>query len=307
MAKTLYADGISASSMLVWRYGLALVPLVAAIGLMRLDFRRALRSGAWKIAAVGATLGAGQTLCFWESIRTVETGVAVLLFYTYPAITLALDRLVYGRPIRPLAVVCIGAILCGAAMITAPGISGGTIDTRGLLWLLPSPLIYALYLVLVTNAMRRHPSLIGAACLYFGMVVTFGVAAVFAGLDVPSSDSTWLLLVLVAIVPGALTTTLFSYSAPRLGPSSYAIVANTELVTVVAVGALFLGEPVTAGRVLGGLLIVGGIITHALARQRLTASPQPTAEAPPSPASLRSAPSPAMREREGPTPSGVGG
>src|SRR5262249_46533236 len=207
--------------------------------------------------------------CFWESIRTVETGVAVLLFYTYPAITLGLDRLVYGRPIRPLAVVCIATILCGAAMIAGPGISGGTIDTGGLLWLLPSPIIYPVYPVLVTNAMRRQPSLIGAACLYFGMAVTFGVATAFAGLDVPASSSTWLLLVLVAIVPGALTTTLFSYSAPRLGPSSYAIIANTELVTVVAVGALFLGEPVTAGRVIGGLLIVGGIITHALARDRM--------------------------------------
>jgi drug/metabolite transporter (DMT)-like permease len=63
----LYKAGISAPSMLVWRYGLALVPLAAASGVAGHDFRAALRGGAWRIALVGATLGAGQTLCFWEA------------------------------------------------------------------------------------------------------------------------------------------------------------------------------------------------------------------------------------------------
>jgi drug/metabolite transporter (DMT)-like permease len=67
---SLYKEGISAPSMLVWRYGLALVPLAAASALAGHDFRAALRGGAWRIALVGATLGAGQTLCFWESLCT---------------------------------------------------------------------------------------------------------------------------------------------------------------------------------------------------------------------------------------------
>ena len=31
--------------------------------------------------AAAATLGAAQTLCFWESLKTLETSIAVLLFY----------------------------------------------------------------------------------------------------------------------------------------------------------------------------------------------------------------------------------
>src|SRR6266853_1969946 len=100
----------------------------------------------WRITLVGATLGAGQTLCFWESLHTLDTSVAILVFYIYPALTLALDRLLFKRPIRPLALLCVAAILLGAGLVTLPGLTSGNLDPRGLMWLLPSPVIYAFYL-----------------------------------------------------------------------------------------------------------------------------------------------------------------
>jgi len=268
VARRLYADGIDAPSMLFWRYSLALVALAVAAKAVHLDLLQAWRGGAWRIALVGATLGAAQTLCFWESLKTIETSIAVLLFYTYPAVTLALDRVFFGQKIRPLAVLCIAIILAGAGLITGPGLSGGTIDLHGLAWALPAPLIYALYLAINARLLRRHPPLVGAFGLFAGMAVTFGLAAAFAGLDVPASGTGWLLLVFIALGPGALTMTLFSYSVPRLGASSFAILANAELVTVVVLGVLVLGEEFTLGSAIGGALIVAGILTHALSRQK---------------------------------------
>jgi drug/metabolite transporter (DMT)-like permease len=265
-ALQLYAAGIGAPSMLFWRYGMALCLMGAVAAMLRLDLKRAWRDGAWRIALVGASLGAAQTLCFWESIKTLETSVAVLLFYTYPAVTLAIDRVVFKQPIRPVALFCVAIILFGAGLITAPGLRAGALDPRGLAWALPSPLFYALYLAFNARLLRRHPPLVGAGFLYIGMGLTFGAAAAVIGLDVPAQSPTWLLLLLVAIGPSALTTTLFSYAVPRLGASSYAIIANVELVTVVAIGVLVLGESVTPGRLAGAALIVAGIVTHGLSR-----------------------------------------
>lgn len=266
VALELYADGLSAPSMLFWRYAIAIVALAAAAKMAGLVLSRAWREGAWRVGLVGATLGAAQTLCFWQSIQTLETSIAVLLFYTYPAVTLALDRLVFGQPIRPLALFCIGIILTGAGLITGPGLHGGTLDPAGLAWALPSPLIYALYLAINARMLRRHPPLIGAIGLFAGMAVTFGLMAGWLGLDLPRSSAGWLLLLFIALGPGALTMTLFTYSVPRLGASSFAILANTELVTVVLIGVLVLGEAVTPARVIGGALIVAGILAHALSR-----------------------------------------
>ncbi|HEX3860728.1 MAG TPA: DMT family transporter [Stellaceae bacterium] len=267
VAQKLYADGLSPPSMLLWRYSVALFVLTLAAGASGLGVMRAWRGGAWRIALVGATLGAAQTLCFWQSLETLETSIAVLLFYTYPAVTLMLDRFVFKEPIRPVAVVCVAVILLGAGLIAGPGLSRGTIAVSGLAWAVPAPFIYALYLAANARLLRRYNPLIGAGSLFAGMTVTFGVAAAFTGLDMPSSLSGWLLLLFVALGPGALTITLFSYSVPRLGASSFAILANVELVTVVLIGTLLLGEAVTPSRALGGALIVTGILTHALSRK----------------------------------------
>jgi drug/metabolite transporter (DMT)-like permease len=91
------------------------------------------------VVLLGATFGAGQTLCFWESIKTLETSIAVLLFYTYPAVTLAIDRLAFRQRVRPLALLCVAAILCGAALVTGPGLHHGALDPRGLAWAVPAP------------------------------------------------------------------------------------------------------------------------------------------------------------------------
>jgi drug/metabolite transporter (DMT)-like permease len=273
-ALRLYADGLSAPSMLFWRYAIAIVALGTAATVSGLKLSQAWRSGAWRIVLLGATLGAGQTLCFWESIKTLETSVAVLLFYTYPALTVALDRLVFKQQVRPLKLACIAAILCGAALITGPGLRGGTLDPHGLAWALPAPLLYAAYLAINTRLLRRHPALIGAAGLFAGMALTFGLLAAWLGLGVPTSAGGWLLLLFVGLGPGAVTMTLFTYSVPRLGASSFAILANTELVVVVSLGVLVLGETLTPWRAVGGALIVAGVVTHALARR-----PAPTPQA----------------------------
>src|SRR5437763_5801329 len=275
MARVLYADGLSAPSMLFWRYAIALVALLAGAKATRIDLRAAWRGGAWRIFLLGATLGAAQTLCFWESLKTLETSIAVLLFYTYPAMTLALDRLLLKQPIRPLAVACIIVILLGAGLITAPGLEGGTIDLRGLLWAIPSPLVYAFYLAINSRLLRHYPPLAGATGLFGGMAVTFGIMVLLLGLEMPTTPATWAVLVFIGLGPGALTMSLFAFSVPRLGASSFAILANAELVTVVPIRILLLGEAVTPGRAAGATLIVAGILAFALSRRSADRLPSP--------------------------------
>ena len=302
VARQLYAVGLSPPSLLFWRYALALSALGLAASALHGGVWRTLRGGSWRILLIGATLGSAQTLCFWESIKTLDTSIAVLLFYTYPALTLVIDRLVFKAPICPLAAGCIAAILVGAALITAPGLRAGLLDPRGLAWALPSPLIYAFYLGLNARLLRQYPPIVGAFWLFSGMALTFALIAGIGGLDVPQGGAAWALILFIALGPGALTMTLFSFAVPRLGASGFAILANAELVTVVLIGTLMLGEPVTASRAAGGTLIVAGILTHALARRPLAVADRPPSTVPPNtPASsLASTPTFApSRAREG--------
>jgi len=53
---------------------------------------------------------------------------------------------------------------------------------------------------------------------------------------------------------------------PRLGRTTYAIIANCELVTVVVVGVTVLGEKLSPTSALGGGLILVGIALHGWVR-----------------------------------------
>ena len=85
--------------------------------------------------------------------------------------------------------------------------------------------------------------------------------------DIPAAPGTWLLLLTIALGPGALSVVLFSYSVPRLGPSSYAIIANSELITVVLLGVLLLGERLSLDRAAGAVLMGAGIVVHGCFRR----------------------------------------
>lgn len=295
MARHLYADGIDVPSMLLWRYAIALPALITAAMATRLDAIAAWRAGAGRILLVGATLGTAQTICFWESIKYIDTGLADLLFYCYPALTLVLDRMLFKRPVGVRAALCVGVILFGAGLITLPGLRGGAIDLRGLAWAIPSPLIYVFYLAANSVLLRRQRPLGGAIALYLGMALSFAAISLGDGLDVPQTADAWLLMVAAALGPGALVITLFSYSVPRLGPSSYAIIANMELVTVVTVGVSLLGERMTPERAAGAGLIVAGIIGYGLVQHPGATPARPDGQ-PPSPAILAGA---AKRSRSG--------
>jgi drug/metabolite transporter (DMT)-like permease len=266
-ARGLYADGLSTWSLLCWRYLLALIIIFAGIRLAKLRLGAALRQGAWRIAVVGVSLGAVQTLCYFQSLRRLDTGIAVLLFYTFPVVTLGVERFFFKQHVVPAALLCVSAIFAGAALIAVPGLHNGAIDPRGLAWAVPGPIIYAFYLAANARLMARHPPLIGAGFLYGGLAVAYLVAVLWLGASLPKSAPGWLSLAFLALGPGAVAAVLQAYSMPRLGPATYAIIANCELVTVIAVGATVLGEELTPPRVLGGGLILAGILLHGWVRK----------------------------------------
>ena len=268
-ARGLYADGLSTWALLCWRYLLALVIIFAGVRLARLRLGAALRAGAWRIAVVGVSLGAVQTLCFFQSLRRLDTGIAVLLFYTFPVVTLAVERFFFKERVAPAALLCVIVILAGAALIAGPGLHNGTIDPRGLAWAVPGPVIYAFYLAANARLMARHPPLIGAGFLYGGLAAAYLGAVLWLGASLPKSALGWLSLAFLALGPGAVAAVAQSYSMPRLGPPTYAIIANCELVTVVLVGATLLGEKLTPTSALGGGLILAGILLHGWVRKPL--------------------------------------
>lgn len=106
-----------------------------------------------------------------------------------------------------------------------------------------------------------------ATAIRTSVILIFTWAIAFAtrkpGWLEPATSRTWLFLVLSGLATGL--SWLCYFRALQLGPASrVAPIDKLSVAFVIGLAALFLGERLTAAKLLGGSLIVGGAIVLAL-------------------------------------------
>jgi transporter family protein len=97
------------------------------------------------------------------------------------------------------------------------------------------------------------------------VVFTWGIALATAkpGSVAGLTGRTWLFLALSGLATGL--SWICYFRALQLGPASrVAPIDKLSVVLVIVLAAIFLGERLSAGKVLGGLMIAGGAIVLAL-------------------------------------------
>jgi drug/metabolite transporter (DMT)-like permease len=91
-------------------------------------------------------------------------------------------------------------------------------------------------------------------------VSSLGRAALTHGISVPAHS--WPALAMYGVATASAFALLFM-ALPRLGPSRLAVVMTLEALSAVVLGALFLGESLTAAQAAGGVAILAATATVA--------------------------------------------
>jgi drug/metabolite transporter (DMT)-like permease len=126
-----------------------------------------------------------------------------------------------------------------------------------------SALLYATYLVGSGRLVGRVGSMRFAS--YAGLVSSGAVVAHFLVMrDVAvilhqPAPVYWLSL-LMALASTVLPIVLTSEGIRRMGASHASIIGSVGPISTIALGAIFLGEPVTAVQVSGALLVLAGVL-----------------------------------------------
>ena len=157
--------------------------------------------------------------------------------------------------------------LVGVGLVAASGRYGLRVDTRSLVGdgiALSRSFIHGAYLLLLTRALRERPVLtvtvynVVFAALWLLPYVLWRAFSGFRWAEVPAPD--WW-----ALGWTVLPTTVYGFLAWNWGMRRVGAVAATNLMYLLPVcGAaaawLILGEPMTWGQALGGVVIIGGIV-----------------------------------------------
>jgi len=262
-----FAAGVNELTLVLWRVVVGgLFVLGTAVVLGRLGqvvarpFREIPRRHRLMLGVAGLT-NAALNLAVLMAINRISIALALLVFYTYPALVALVSTAFFGERLDALRWSALGVSLVGLALVMIGAGEVGQLDLVGVSLAFLGALCQVVYALLARHGFPSVPSPQAGG-------VTFGVAAltylVVAGLtgqmgvlNTPLASSAALVPVLFAGVVGAGIPTMAWIMGIRiLGAPRAAIISTLEPVVGIALAAVLLAEIPTPLQVLGGACIV---------------------------------------------------
>jgi len=276
-ARPVYATGVDWLTLMAWRFGIA-GALAWMVLLARPRARHALRALPRRTLLVSIGLGAWyvtNTATYYAGITTVPLGLAALIVYIYPPVVAVL-ALRLGRPLEGRrAWSALGIAVLGVALAVG-GIDAATAPpTEGLLLILASPLLYAVWIILAARHSGERSDRTGqeaddgASASVIGAVMLSSTAAVywFANLaighpvlpaDIPGDA--WPGIIAVALIAGFVSVQAFYAGAQRVGAAQASLISTVEPLWTIVAAALLYNEHLQPIQLAGGALILAGVL-----------------------------------------------
>ncbi|QIN81209.1 EamA family transporter [Rubrobacter tropicus] len=265
-SKILYAEGVSFESLVAFRAAvgwLAVMAFLLATGGLR-SLKVARRDLAFLIPLGFIGIGLFYLFYFF-TVRESAVGTAAVLLYSSPAFVVVLAWLFLREGLGPAKLVSLGMTVCGVFLVAgAYDPSNLEVTPTVLVTGLLAGLTYGLYSIFGRPvAGRLGPAVILSYALFFGSALLVPAAVptlhTLAGLSLASYG----LLFMLAVVHTTLAFALYTFGLGRLGAGRAAIVATVEPVVAGVLGAVLLGEELTAPKVVGaGLVIAGAVLAQ---------------------------------------------
>lgn len=269
MAKALLESGWTVGAIVAVRLGGgALVLGIAAAVVMRGRWRPtapAMRT----LVLYGVVAMAGAQLAFFNAVRTLDVGVALMIEYLAPVLLLGWASLRTRTMPRSATLVGAGLTLLGLAFVLDVG-GTSSLDPIGVMWALIAAACLGGYFVLSARQDDDLPPLIIAAggtavgavvVAIAGMTGLLPMAFTAADTALAGNTVSWML-------PAAwlaLVTVVFSYltgigGMVRLGSRVGSFLALTEVMFAVLAAWVLLAELPGPIQLVGGALILAGIV-----------------------------------------------
>ena len=257
----LYADGISSGSVLFYRYGISVVVFIAWL-LMRGESLKIKWGHAIKLSVLGVMF-AMSSLTLYESFHYMNAGIASTILFSYPIMTAIIMVMFYHERVGWRTTIAIALAISGIALLYRGGGAGGdTLSATGVLLVLFSSLLYALYIVYV-----RQFKVEGMSSVKFtAWVIFFGWISLMAfmllkGEPIQTLHGTqWLWGIQLALLPTVLSLFLINVAIKSIGATPTAIMGALEPLTAVVISCTLFGEVFTLRLAMGIMLILTAVM-----------------------------------------------
>lgn len=272
------AEHVGLWNVLMWRYVLGAVVMVAFIGTQH--YPRMPSREAFRFITIG---GGGQALLVGlalSSLRYITAAKLAFLFLTYPAWVTLVQAVRGAEPLTARRVLALalsfgGIVVIGAgsaaassAPTAAPLVPG--LEWKGVALALGAAVVYGVYIPTMQYLQKSHPVPVTSAYAKIGSAVCFLLIASgtqqFAYTMTPAA---WEAIVALTLFSTVMPSVFFLMGLMRLGPVRTAIVSTVEPFFTALLGAVVLHQPVTGSIVGGGAMIVAAVVVLQYRRERV--------------------------------------
>lgn len=247
---------ISASNMIFWRFLIAslLILLLVIPQLKRTtDSFKEIRAAFFS----GVLFYGLSTLIYFYSSLYIGSGLAMVIFFTYPVIVLLLNYFLYGQRIPPVYYFATGIILVGMVMLT--NLDQMAFNLWGILLAVISAFFYACYMVASKNN-KVSPTMSTLMVSLGCMVPSFAATMATNTFVVPNTLSLWINLFGIAVVATVVPILLLLHSLKYISSEKASILSVLEPVFVVIFGVILLHEELRIINAVGIILILSGAL-----------------------------------------------
>lgn len=260
------STGGTTPSLIAMRYVFAALVLAALGAVLRT------RIPSWRMAlAVTATgfIHVGFTACLLFGFQVSSVALTVLLFYTYPLLVALGGSALYGEPLggRRLALVVLG--ITGVALAVG---TPGHVSVEGVLLGLGGGAGNAV-LVLSNHALIRR-GLAVEQIAGVGWIVPGAACAVLWATGVlelpPATGEAWAAGLSYAVLGTVVPLWFFYTAVKRIGASLTSFLATLEPFVAAVLAWALIDEPLAAGQIAGGVLIIVSVAMLSLESRRET-------------------------------------
>ena len=269
MVKRVYADGVTAFSVVLFRNLLSL----PAVALLALKQKKSLRIPLRMIPEIGilGALGSGITpLLLYASYRYMASGTAMVLHFVYPA-AVVLGGVLFCREKASIGNL-VSVLICvlGMALFYTPG---DPLDWRGCVLAVISGVFYAGYILMLAHF--RHKEIAGFLMNFYFFLINSILLLTFClvsgTLTFPVSAGGWVVCLLMGNVVNVIAVALFQRGTMIIGGQQASVLSALEPATSVFVGVLIFREAMSMRIATGSVLVILAGILIVLFNNKKTA------------------------------------
>ena len=254
----LYADGVSADSVLFYRYGLGVVMLALLMKVQKQSFALH-RSEVLPLLVMGM-LFAFSSLTLFQSYNYMDAGIASTILFVYPVLVAVIMAVFFKEKVSVITAVSIALAFVGISLLYK-GEGGKTLSLIGVLLVFISSLTYAIYIIGVNrSSLKDMPTAkLTFYALLFGLSVFVVRLKFCTHLDPISTPWLWINPIGLALFPTVISLVAMTKSIHYIGSTPAAILGALEPIIALFFGVLVFGERLTPRIILGIILVLSAV------------------------------------------------